>query len=48
MPAEGVVDAEVGKLISKHLIIHKLGLIQNYYTFAVILLIKIVLCSKFP
>jgi len=30
------------------LIIHKLGFNQNYYTFALILLIKIVLCSKFP
>ena len=30
------------------LIIHKLGFNQNYYTFTLILLIKIVLISKFP
>ena len=30
------------------LIIYKLGFNQNYYTFTLILLIKIVLCSKFP
>jgi len=29
------------------LIIHKLGFNQNYYTFTLILLIKIVMCSKF-
>jgi len=29
------------------LIIYKLGFKQNYYTFALILLIKIVLCSEF-
>ena len=29
------------------LIIHKLGVNQNFYTFASILLIKMVLCSKF-
>jgi len=31
----------------KTLIIHKLGFNQNCYTFTFILLIKIVLCSKF-
>ena len=30
------------------LIIYKLGFNENYYTFTFILLIKIVLCSKFP
>jgi len=30
------------------LIFYQLGFNQNYYTFALILLIKIVLCSKFP
>ena len=30
------------------LIIYKLGFKQNYYTFTLILLIKIVLCSEFP
>ena len=30
------------------LIIYKLGVNQNYYTFTLILLIKIVLCSEFP
>jgi len=30
------------------LVIYKLALDQNYYTFTLILLIKIVLCSKFP
>ena len=30
------------------LIIYNLGFNQNYYTFVLILLIKIVLCSKFP
>ena len=29
-------------------IIYKLGFNQNYYTFTLILLIKIVMCSKFP
>jgi len=29
-------------------IIYKLGFNQNYYTFTLMLLIKIVLCSKFP
>ena len=30
------------------LIIDKLGVNQNYYTFTLILLIKTVLCSQFP
>ena len=30
------------------LMIHKLGFNQNYNTLTLILLIKIVLCSKFP
>ena len=30
------------------LIIYKLGFNQNYYTFTLILLIQIVMCSKFP
>ena len=30
------------------LIIHKLGFNQNFFTFTLILLIKIFLCSKFP
>jgi len=30
------------------LIFYKLGFNQNYYTFSSILLIKMVLCSKFP
>jgi len=30
------------------LIIYKLGANQNYYTFTLILLIKIDMCSKFP
>ena len=34
--------------ICKHLIIYKLGFNQNYYTFTLILLLKIILCSKFP
>ena len=29
-------------------VIHKLGFNQNYYTFAVALLLKIVMCCKFP
>ena len=30
------------------LVIYKVGFIQNYYTFGLILLRKIVLCNKFP
>jgi len=30
------------------LIIYKLGFVQNYYTFALILLIKIVMCKNNP
>ena len=38
-------------LLGSHLqtlMIYKLGFNQNYYTIALLLLIKIVLCSKFP
>jgi len=37
-----------GRLRVVKIISYKLGLNQNYYTFTVILLIKIVVCSKFP
>ena len=29
-------------------IFHKLGFYQNYYTFTLMLVVNIVLCSKFP
>ena len=48
---DGVLGrARLGRADGFHvetLIIYKLGFNQNYYTFALILLIKIVLCSKF-
>jgi len=36
-----------GRVVKKTLIIYNLGFGQNYYTFTLILLMKIVLCSKF-
>jgi len=41
-------SAVVGGFHVETLIIYKLGFNQNYYTFALILLTKIVMCSKFP
>jgi len=41
------VQAEPSQAHVETLIIHKLGFNQNYYTFALISLIKIVLCSEF-
>ena len=41
-------QVERGRLHMQTLVIYKLGFNQNYYTFTSILLIKIVLCSKFP
>ena len=37
----------LGRTHLQTLIIYKLGFNQNYYTFTLMLLIKIVLCSKF-
>jgi len=45
-PACGSGDA--GEFHMQTLMIHQLGFDQNYYTLTFILLIKIVLCSKFP
>jgi len=43
----GVCPKLGSDLICKH-IIYKLGFNQNYYTFTLLLLIRIALCSKFP
>ena len=43
-----VEGLEIVKTHVETLMIYKLGFNQNYYTFTLILLIKIVLCSKFP
>ena len=39
---------EPGQSHLQTLVIYKLGFSQDYYIFTLILLIKIVLCSKFP
>jgi len=44
----GSVGRQTGRFHVETLIIYKLDFNQNYYTFALILLIKIVLRSKSP
>ena len=49
MDTEEEEEEEEEEVISyANIMIYKLGFNQNYYTFTLILLIKIVVCSKFP